>query len=96
MFTKALIAAFALIGAQAVKLESSTEVDSTNSAFITTATGSDDEGVLLAQIDALRTRDDEAFRRHMEILQSANTGSATISGVNLNPNGVTDSQIITK
>ena len=51
MFTKALIAAFALIGAQAVKLESSAEVNSTNSAFISTATGSDLAGDLLAQID---------------------------------------------
>ena len=57
MFTKALIAAFALIGAQAVKLESSAEVNSTNSAFITTSTGSDDNGDLLAQIDTLMFRD---------------------------------------
>ena len=42
MFTKAFIAAFALIGAQAIKLESSAEVDSMNSGFIATATGFDD------------------------------------------------------
>ena len=33
MFTKALITAFALIGAQAIKLESSAEIDWTNFSF---------------------------------------------------------------
>ena len=42
MFTKALIAAFALIGAQAIKLETSTKIDSTNSSFSATDMDFDD------------------------------------------------------
>ena len=48
MFTKALIATFALI-THAIKLESLADVDSINSDFIASAMGSDDKGGELAQ-----------------------------------------------
>ena len=54
MFTKALIAAFALISTHAIKLESLAEVDSINSGFIASAMGSDDKGGELAQTSDMR------------------------------------------
>ena len=95
MFTKALIAAFALIGAQAVKLESSAEVNSTNSAFITTATGSDDNGDLLAQIDASRFREEVEFLRRQNQLQGTSAGSEQLQ-LQYNPSTDTQSQFIRK
>ena len=71
MFTKALIAAFALIGAQAIKLESSAEIDSTNSSFIATDMEFDD---LLAQIETERWGGD-GMAAFSEAMQEANTAS---------------------
>ena len=89
MFTKALIAAFALIGAQAIKLESSAEIDSTNSSFTATDMGSDDTGVLaqtsdmyLQSIRGSNNRLDEGCRRGRCLSQISDMYLHSVRGSN--------------